>query len=82
MLFPEDLDSRTIESQKSWLIAWPSGIQIRVYAEKESENIFWRQINSVMGGIKESKNHQEVMNGGMHGGPSQPMDYNCDELLG
>ena len=59
---------------KQILAFWPDGVQIYAYTEKESENILWRQIDSVMGGIKLPKNHNEVDERGVHGGPSQPMD--------
>ena len=51
------------------LAFWPGGIQIYACIEKESENILWGQIDSVMLCIKVPKNQHEVNEWGMHGGP-------------
>ena len=52
-----------LRRSKNWvtkiLVFWLSVLHIQAFTEKESENILWRQTNSVMGGIKVRKNHHE-----------------------
>ena len=68
MLSQEGLDAKKVNHTNFGFLT--NGVK---YPEKQSENILWRQIDSVMGGIMVQKITMNLMSGGFTMDPPNPL---------